>query len=268
MAVRFTDPEYLKREQYQDATNLEARQALHKRFAINEKPWSQWLFEQIELAPGSTVVDIGCGPANLWSERAGALPDPLNLFAGDLSLGMARRARRELAGWTAAHCLSFDAQSLPFPRASADTATAFHMLYHVPDLPRALAEIRRVLRPGGKLYAATNGQDHMFELHALLRGFLPEYRAPFSASSRFNLENAPDILREVFSQVEIRRYPNTLVVTDPASLGAYILSMTALDGIDHPVDPQELTAYLESELDRQGGALRIRTSAGLAIASL
>jgi len=49
-----------------------------------------------------------------------------------------------------------DAQWLPFADASFDCILAMHMLYHVPDRDLAIAEMRRVLRPGGVLLALTN----------------------------------------------------------------------------------------------------------------
>ena len=51
-----------------------------------------------------------------------------------------------------------DVQALPFEDASFDTVVAAWMLYHVPDLDRGLAEIARVLCPGGQLVAVTNSE--------------------------------------------------------------------------------------------------------------
>ena len=62
-----------------------------------------------------------------------------------------------------------DAQALTYPAGAFDAVIANHMLYHVADKARAFAELRRVLVPGGRLYAATNGTDHMRELRALSR---------------------------------------------------------------------------------------------------
>ena len=48
----------------------------------------------------------------------------------------------------------------PYDDASFDAVIANHMLFHVPDRAKALAEMRRVLRPGGKLYTSTMGETH------------------------------------------------------------------------------------------------------------
>ncbi len=51
-----------------------------------------------------------------------------------------------------------DAQSIPFEDETFDAVIANHMLYHVPDRPKAIAEIKRVLKPGGRLIATTIGK--------------------------------------------------------------------------------------------------------------
>ena len=53
---------------------------------------------------------------------------------------------------------------LPFEADTFDAVVANHMLYHVPDRAQALAEMQRVLKPGGQVYLATNGLAHLREL--------------------------------------------------------------------------------------------------------
>ena len=55
-------------------------------------------------------------------------------------------------------------QDLPYADESFDVVAALWMLYHVPDVDRALAEVRRVLRPGGLFVAVTNGDGHVADL--------------------------------------------------------------------------------------------------------
>ena len=54
-----------------------------------------------------------------------------------------------------------DVQNLDFPDAGFDAVVAAWMLYHVPDLDRALGECARVLRPGGTFLAVTNSADDL-----------------------------------------------------------------------------------------------------------
>jgi SAM-dependent methyltransferase len=72
-----------------------------------------------------------------------------------------------------------DAQDLPFDDGEFDCAVAAWMLYHVPDVDRAIAELARVLRPGGRLVAVTNSQGHLAEIYDLLGQERPPY--PFSS---------------------------------------------------------------------------------------
>ena len=74
-----------------------------------------------------------------------------------------------------------DIRDLPFEDESFDGVVANHMLYHVPDRPQALAEIRRVLRSAGRVFATTNGGDHLQEIKAF-------YERP--ASIEFRIEDA------------------------------------------------------------------------------
>jgi SAM-dependent methyltransferase len=100
------------------------------------------------------------------------------------------------------------------------------MLYHVPDRAKALAEIHRVLKPGGWFYAGTNGVNHLRELDELVDRFDPELRIweGFSASGSFTLENGGEQLAALFSNVTMERYHDALKVTEAEPLVAYALS--------------------------------------------
>ncbi len=97
------------------------------------------------------------------------------------------------------------------------------MLYHVPDRAQALAELRRVLRPGGRLAAATNGAGHLRELDELAGGV---DRPGSRHSSRFGLENGAEQLAGRLRDVARRGLRRLrLEVTEAAPLVAYSDSM-------------------------------------------
>src|SRR5262245_12594170 len=147
--ARIDDPAYLRSEQYRTAENLQARMQFHARFGARGSDWHAWVFDRLRLPSECRVLEIGCGTGALWQENATRIPEGWEILLSDLSPGMLEQSRLNLRDaarsfWTVAA----DAQALPCPDAAFDAVLANHMLYHVPDRPQALAEIRRVLRPG------------------------------------------------------------------------------------------------------------------------
>ncbi|MEQ8719396.1 MAG: methyltransferase domain-containing protein [Acidimicrobiales bacterium] len=102
------------------------------------------LVESLELAPDSTALDIGSGTGATLRWLAGAGMTP---FGIDVSAGLAAEAASTAAGPVG----RADAERLPFVTASFDLVLAECVMSVFPDKRTALAEIRRVLRPGGHL---------------------------------------------------------------------------------------------------------------------
>jgi SAM-dependent methyltransferase len=205
--------------QYATSANLAARIALHQQCSTNAYGLQRWIFDRLGLRSGERVLEIACGTGSLWRENADRLPAGVALVLSDLSPSMIRTT----AGSIEAAFVNCALPDLPFASGSFDRVIANHMLYHVGDRPRGLAEIRRVLRPGGALFATTNGTDHLRELKDLMRDFGID-GSDISAS--FTLENGEEQLRAVFGAVERDDYPDSLRVTDPELVLDYIASMT------------------------------------------
>jgi SAM-dependent methyltransferase len=264
--ARWTERTYLLTDQYRDASKLQARMGLHERYSVNQYGWHRWVFDQLDLPSQGRILELGCGPAMLWRENGERIPASWTVVLADLSVGMLREVRRHLRALPRRFRLvNLDAQALPFASAGFDAVIANHMLYHVPDRQRAYAEIRRVLRPGGHLYAATNSRHSMRELAELVRRFDPALseRAPRHELG-FTLENGAGELSRYFGEVELRRYEDALVVTEAEPLVAYLLSMGSFGHVEGLRAP--LTAFVQGEIDAKG-AIRIGKDTGLFIAS-
>jgi hypothetical protein len=87
------------------------------------------------------------------------------------------------------------------------------MLYHLDDRPAAFAEIRRVLRTGGTLYASTMGRAHMRELREIAGRIFGPSRVT-SASERFGVETGYDQLKSAFGSAEVRPYRSSMHATE------------------------------------------------------
>jgi ubiquinone/menaquinone biosynthesis C-methylase UbiE len=220
----FTDPKYLTNNQYRDSSNLDARLTIHQRFSTNPYGWFNWVFDKlVQLPKEANILELGCGSGMLWKECASRIPEGWVITLSDLSHGMLDAAWRNLV--TLGRYFKFeqiDAQAIPYGDETFDAVIANHMLYHVPDRPKALAEIKRVLKSGGRLIATTVGDQHLKEMYEwLARGSLKSFE---SFANPFTLENGLEQLRPFFANVTSASYPDDLHITEVEPIMAYIRS--------------------------------------------
>jgi SAM-dependent methyltransferase len=202
---RTNDPEVVRAE-YQDESSFATRAAA---WANATGPSAtQLAFEAVaEIAP-VRVLEVGCGRGEL-AERVAR-----ELGAEVTALDQSERMV-ELTRGRGVEARVGDVQALPFDDGSFDCAIAAWMLYHVPDLDRALAELARVLLPAGRLVAVTNSDTNLHELWGLAGG--GEHRAhPFSA------ENGAERLQRHFARVERRDANGTVMFPDWDAAHTYI----------------------------------------------
>jgi ubiquinone/menaquinone biosynthesis C-methylase UbiE len=158
--------------------------------------------------PGKQLLEIGCGLGTdlLQFARGGA-----HVTGLDLSLESVRLARRrfEQQGFPP-RFLNGDAENLPFPDASFDVVYSFGVLHHTPNMDRAFAEVRRILRPGGEavvmLYHSTS--SHFFlgypidSARRIRRG-----EKPLGREEYFRVYDGEDNpLGKAFNRRQVRRF--------------------------------------------------------------
>jgi len=117
--------------------------------------WKRRSFEVLEARPGARLVDVGCGTGADVLALA-ALVEPGGRVVGiDASSEMIREARRRAGGPRAAvDFRAGDVRRLPLPDASFDGCRAERTLQHLDDPAAAVAEMARIVRPGGRLVVA------------------------------------------------------------------------------------------------------------------
>jgi SAM-dependent methyltransferase len=205
--LRVNDPADVS-AQYATEANLEARRSI---YANAEGPDPREVtFDAVAEAAPRRVLEVGGGPGELTArigEELGA-----GVVMVDASPRMVELARR-----SGVDARVGDVQDLPFADAEFDCVVAAWMLFHVPDLDRGLAEIARVLRPGGRLVAATNGESHLRELRRI---------AGTAAWARvFTRENGEEILGRHFRHVGRRDADGWVTIDDEETVRAYVASL-------------------------------------------
>jgi ubiquinone/menaquinone biosynthesis C-methylase UbiE len=122
------------------------------------------------IGSGQTVVEIGPGTGFYSVEAARRVGSGGRLLCLDLQEPMLGRTRaRVAAARLRAHVVQADALALPLRSGSADHVFLVTVLGELPDRPTALAEIRRVLRPGGHLSVSEQLPDPDFLTPGTLR---------------------------------------------------------------------------------------------------
>lgn len=252
--------EHLRDEQYVNSKNLISRASLHDRFSVSETGLHQWEFDHLLSLEPSCLLEIGSGPALLWRKNGDRVPDDWSVTLTDLSPGMAGEAKAATESLPAGLGYAVvDGQAIPFAAETFDTVLANHMLYHLPDLHRALSEIRRVLEPGGTLLAATNGARHMEEIRELVHSLSADIifgslDACEDQKYRFLAENGAELLRRHFDEVAWLPFPDELAITEAQPLEDYILSFpgNAREIFAPPAMREGLQAAITDRMDAAG----------------
>lgn len=264
-------PRYLA-YQYAAPDKLRIRQEAHEQFSEHPNDFFDWVLTLFDLHPGLTVADIGCGPGAYHSRlhAAGCCVIALDRFNGMTEAAQRQAVQQGLAVLV----IRGDAQALPLADGCVERVMANHMLYHVPDQEAALAEMRRVLKPGGLVMLTTNAADANLLFHeahcaaALALGYMPA--APITA--RFHLGHL-ELVRRFFPDATVHvRSDAFLFPSLDAALRYYASAhIDALEDLpadgSHvgrllPLVAERLRRYLDAQ-----GRLRVPKDAGCFIGS-
>lgn len=212
-------------EQYHNACRLQTRIQLYDKFSVNKIGWHRWLFEHLSNSPNLRVLELGCGDAALWSRNIERVPESWSITLTDLSSGMLDEARKNLGEYyDRFKFLVVDAQDIPFHNDQFDIVIANHMLYHVPDISKAIMEIHRVLKHGGMFYASTMSKRHLQEIEHLVKSFDSHIQVLDHVMERFHLDNGKEILSPWFSEIKRIHYEDHMLVNEIQPLINYITS--------------------------------------------
>ena len=207
------------KNQYATSDRLETRISIHEKYSRNKQPFGDWIVSHYALQPSEHVLELGCGTGSMW--QGVTLPEDCHVTLTDLSPGMLETTRRNTQHLGAEYAIC-NAMALPYGNASLDVVIANMMLYHVPDIDRAISEVRRVLKPEGRFFAATTGE------YGAVEAVLDMLDLPHSVNHRFTLQNGTAQLSAHFADVTIMRRDDALDVTHLPDLIDYLRSMQGM----------------------------------------
>jgi SAM-dependent methyltransferase len=171
--------EFVGRE-YETTERVAMRRLDRTGWLRGDDPWLVAL-EQIAMARPDDVLDAGSGSGEFSSLIAAR-----NVVCVDSSqAAISAASKRGLSVQVG------DVRALPFRDAAFDVVVSNWVLYHVPDRARAISEMWRVLRPGGRFIGCYNAPRHLAELWSAV--------AVTPANDDFNSENGPGELEAVFA---------------------------------------------------------------------
>jgi SAM-dependent methyltransferase len=207
--MKFDDLELVARE-YEDETRFAARRVAFSEFVEGQTAEELAIEAVREVAP-SRVLEVGCGLGEFAERMTRDLK--LEVTAVDLSPRMVELTRERGLNVTVA-----DAQDLPFAHGEFDCVVANWVVHHFPDPDAGVREMGRVLRPGGRLVAATFSTEHMRDLYDWLG-------ASDVGDLEFSSENGAELLGRHFALVERRDAYGIVRFPDRDSLHTYLSSL-------------------------------------------
>ncbi len=274
-ATRLAAPDKtrLVNESYANDEPLSVRIETHRRYSVPPVDLPAWALDRYAWRGDETVLDIGTGTGQYLAPLRERIPRG-RIVGGDLAMGMLRDLRAKGVPGDA-RLLNADAEALPLADESCDAIIASYVLFFVPDIPRALAEAHRVLRPGGALLAVTMAHVYMDELRVVVNRALAKLDTSNETRwgvvpRRFTLESGLAYLEPNF-HVTVHRHESALVFPEAAPVLAYVASSRDVVRDDLPPGRtwDEFTAALRDVVNDKiaaQGEFRVSKAAGALIA--
>lgn len=245
---KMNDEKYVVK-QYSDDSALNIRKRLHEKYSVNKKSFGTWIFEQYDLPIEGKILELGSGNGDMWQAHIDEICKKSSIILSDFSGGMVDILRNKYQSINI-EIKKINIQNIPFDDNSFDVVIANAMLYHVPNLEKAIKEVKRILKPGGKFYASTFGENG---LSKYINDSLNEINLVSNSTLdfTFTLQNGQSSLVKYFDKVNRIDYVDMLKVTETEDLVDYICSMTLMQGLENH-DRDKMLNYFNKKKDRNG----------------
>ncbi|MEV5407301.1 class I SAM-dependent methyltransferase [Thermopolyspora sp. NPDC052614] len=216
-----------QRDLYGDGTRLATRTSALHRAKTEGRPVADVIADlatsHLRPMPGVLIADIGCGRGTTTRVLAKRFPSAA-LLAIDASAAMLIDARARLSQVAAATYVQADFHCLPLPDDTCDLVVAAFCLYHSPEPRRPIAEIARVLKPGGIAILVTKSANSYRELDRLVAEADLDMDAPNRPSlyATAHSGNLATLLPPSLRAVHLEHEQHTFVFADLGHVADYL----------------------------------------------
>lgn len=188
------------------------------------------LLELLRPSPGSKLLDVGTGTGAVALQARAWVGAEGQVTGSDVAMAMVKLARQSAAerGIAGITFCRMDGERLDFPDASFDTVTCALSLFQFPDMSQALAEMWRVLKPGGRLGLSNWGPGFFSPVASLQRDLFREFGLRPLLTNPISLR--PDALEKMlhkaaFAAIELIEESDEVWFENPAEVWAFNLDM-------------------------------------------
>ena len=243
------------KKQYDNSNRLNTRISIHQKYSTNKLGFGNWIYNNYDLSSNICVLELGCGTGEMWKGKIDNLPSNSKLYLTDYSEGMVNKAKELLGKHDNVFYNVVNIENIQYDDLCFDRVIANMMLYHVSNIPKALLEVKRVLKDEGYFYCATYGENRIVDYIADMLNLNIE-----EDKKIFTLQNGYEILKPYFKTVKRLDYNDSLDITDLDDLLDYLYSLDGISTITK-IDRQLLKVSLQNKMT--DGVLHIPKEYGM-----
>ncbi len=215
--------------EYQETTSdLQTRIDIHGKYGSRDI--DQWMLDLLKLQKGSKILDVGCGSGKQCFSFHKYLGGDAEIHGGDVNpelLDQARASNAKIGSPIHLGELNFN-QVFPYQDNQFDLVSCCFAIYYAENIPFTIAEMHRVLRPGGRLFTTGPMPTNKQLFYDIIREATGKPIPPMPGSSRYSTE-IYGAVEKLFSSVEIHLFENPLTFSEVDPFLAYTRASLAED---------------------------------------